>query len=84
MVEGFLLQVTLPETEQLYKYLLYKLAPLPPSSAPSGKNKEQDQTSSRGSPHKKVTKKNGFMFRYLSYYKRLFMITPLRIYLDAD
>uniref|UniRef100_A0AAQ4P626 [histone H3]-trimethyl-L-lysine(4) demethylase n=1 Tax=Gasterosteus aculeatus aculeatus TaxID=481459 RepID=A0AAQ4P626_GASAC len=27
LVEGFLLQVTLPETEQLYKYLLYKLAP---------------------------------------------------------
>eukprot|EP00066_Takifugu_rubripes_P023147 XP_011612413.1 PREDICTED: lysine-specific demethylase 5B [Takifugu rubripes] len=54
MVEGFLLQVTLPETEQLYKYLLYKLAPLPPSSAPSGKNKEQDQPSSRGSPHKKT------------------------------
>uniref|UniRef100_A0A8D3CA95 [histone H3]-trimethyl-L-lysine(4) demethylase n=1 Tax=Scophthalmus maximus TaxID=52904 RepID=A0A8D3CA95_SCOMX len=25
MVEGFLLQVTLPETEQLYRYLLYKL-----------------------------------------------------------
>lgn len=49
MVEGFLLQVTLPETEQLYKYLLYKLAPLPA-------NTEQDQ-SSRGSPHKKVTRK---------------------------
>uniref|UniRef100_A0A3B4Z210 [histone H3]-trimethyl-L-lysine(4) demethylase n=1 Tax=Stegastes partitus TaxID=144197 RepID=A0A3B4Z210_9TELE len=29
MVEGFLLQVTLPETEQLYRYLLYKLVPLP-------------------------------------------------------
>uniref|UniRef100_A0A4W6FYN2 [histone H3]-trimethyl-L-lysine(4) demethylase n=1 Tax=Lates calcarifer TaxID=8187 RepID=A0A4W6FYN2_LATCA len=35
MVEGFLLQVTLPETEQLYRYLLYKL----------------DQQSPRGSPH---------------------------------
>lgn len=56
MVEGFLLQVTLPETEQLYKYLLYKLAPLPANSAPSGKNPEQDQPSSRGSPHKKVTR----------------------------
>uniref|UniRef100_H3CNP2 [histone H3]-trimethyl-L-lysine(4) demethylase n=1 Tax=Tetraodon nigroviridis TaxID=99883 RepID=H3CNP2_TETNG len=53
MVEGFLLQVTLPETEQLYKYLLYKLAPLPASSAPSGKNTDQDQAPSRGSPHKK-------------------------------
>lgn len=56
MVEGFLLQVTLPETEQLYKYLLYKLAPLPASSAPSGKNTDQDQAPSRGSPHKKVTR----------------------------
>uniref|UniRef100_A0A668AFY5 [histone H3]-trimethyl-L-lysine(4) demethylase n=1 Tax=Myripristis murdjan TaxID=586833 RepID=A0A668AFY5_9TELE len=27
MVEGFLLQVTLPETEQLYRYFLYKLSP---------------------------------------------------------
>lgn len=84
MVEGFLLQVTLPETEQLYKYLLYKLAPLPPSSAPSGKNKEQDQSSSRGSPHKKVTKKNGFMFRYSSYYNKSFITTSLHIYLDVE
>uniref|UniRef100_A0A3B4THE0 [histone H3]-trimethyl-L-lysine(4) demethylase n=1 Tax=Seriola dumerili TaxID=41447 RepID=A0A3B4THE0_SERDU len=51
MVEGFLLQVTLPETEQLYRYLLYKLAPLPSHSAPCGNNTEQDQQSQRGSPH---------------------------------
>uniref|UniRef100_A0A3B4WMY6 [histone H3]-trimethyl-L-lysine(4) demethylase n=1 Tax=Seriola lalandi dorsalis TaxID=1841481 RepID=A0A3B4WMY6_SERLL len=55
MVEGFLLQVTLPETEQLYRYLLYKLAPLPSHSAPCGNNTEQDQQSQRGSPqHNKV------------------------------
>uniref|UniRef100_A0A3Q1JVE1 [histone H3]-trimethyl-L-lysine(4) demethylase n=1 Tax=Anabas testudineus TaxID=64144 RepID=A0A3Q1JVE1_ANATE len=48
MVEGFLLQVTLPETEQLYRYLLYKLAPLPSHSPPSGNNNEQDQQSPRG------------------------------------
>lgn len=54
MVEGFLLQVTLPETEQLYRYLLYKLAPLPSRSAPCGKNTEQDQSSQRETPHKKV------------------------------
>uniref|UniRef100_A0A7N6AEF9 [histone H3]-trimethyl-L-lysine(4) demethylase n=1 Tax=Anabas testudineus TaxID=64144 RepID=A0A7N6AEF9_ANATE len=55
MVEGFLLQVTLPETEQLYRYLLYKLAPLPSHSPPSGNNNEQDQQSPRGSPqHNKV------------------------------
>lgn len=51
MVEGFLLQVTLPETEQLYRYLLYKLAPLPPHSSPCENNTEQDQPSPRGSPH---------------------------------
>ncbi|XP_029906687.1 lysine (K)-specific demethylase 5Ba isoform X1 [Myripristis murdjan] len=54
MVEGFLLQVTLPETEQLYRYFLYKLAPPPSNSAPSGKSTEQDQQhhqSPRGSPH---------------------------------
>ncbi|KAM7422346.1 hypothetical protein PAMA_010418 [Pampus argenteus] len=51
MVEGFLLQVTLPETEQLYKYLLYKLAPLPSHSAPCGNDIEQDPQSQRGSPH---------------------------------
>uniref|UniRef100_A0A7N8YK11 [histone H3]-trimethyl-L-lysine(4) demethylase n=1 Tax=Mastacembelus armatus TaxID=205130 RepID=A0A7N8YK11_9TELE len=56
MVEGFLLQVTLPETEQLYRYLLYKLAPLPSHSTPCGGNTEQDQQSPRGSPeHNKVT-----------------------------
>ncbi|XP_035518499.1 lysine (K)-specific demethylase 5Ba [Morone saxatilis] len=51
MVEGFLLQVTLPETEQLYRYLLYKLAPLPSHSSPCGSNTDQDQPSPRGSPH---------------------------------
>uniref|UniRef100_A0A8C3A201 [histone H3]-trimethyl-L-lysine(4) demethylase n=1 Tax=Cyclopterus lumpus TaxID=8103 RepID=A0A8C3A201_CYCLU len=51
MVEGFLLQVTLPETEQLYKYLLYKLVPLLSHGAPCGNNTEQDQQSQRGSPH---------------------------------
>lgn len=51
MVEGFLLQVTLPETEQLYRYLLYKLAPLPSQKAPCGNNTAQDQPSPRGSPH---------------------------------
>ena len=56
MVEGFLLQVTLPETEQLYRYLLYKLAPPPSHSSPSGKHTDQDQQSQRGSPHhNKVT-----------------------------
>ncbi|KAG7495169.1 lysine-specific demethylase 5B-B-like [Solea senegalensis] len=48
MVEGFLLQVTLPETEQLYRYLLYKLAPLPTQSSPTGNHTEQSR---RGSPH---------------------------------
>uniref|UniRef100_A0A1A8LDR3 [histone H3]-trimethyl-L-lysine(4) demethylase n=1 Tax=Nothobranchius pienaari TaxID=704102 RepID=A0A1A8LDR3_9TELE len=50
MVEGFLLQVTLPETEQLYRYLLYKLAPLPLHSTPYGNGTEQSQ---RGSPQHK-------------------------------
>ncbi|KAM3621080.1 uncharacterized protein V6R79_005718 [Siganus canaliculatus] len=56
MVEGFLLQVTLPETEQLHRYLLYKLAPPPTPASPCGKNTEEDQPSPRGSPHHK---KNG-------------------------
>ncbi|XP_061583454.1 lysine (K)-specific demethylase 5Ba [Cololabis saira] len=47
MVEGFLLQVTLPETEQLYRYLLYKLVPLPSHSPPCGNGTEQPQ---KGSP----------------------------------
>uniref|UniRef100_A0AAQ4NWD3 [histone H3]-trimethyl-L-lysine(4) demethylase n=1 Tax=Gasterosteus aculeatus aculeatus TaxID=481459 RepID=A0AAQ4NWD3_GASAC len=51
LVEGFLLQVTLPETEQLYKYLLYKLAPRLSHSAPCESNTEQDQQPQRGSPH---------------------------------
>uniref|UniRef100_A0A4W6FYJ4 [histone H3]-trimethyl-L-lysine(4) demethylase n=1 Tax=Lates calcarifer TaxID=8187 RepID=A0A4W6FYJ4_LATCA len=61
MVEGFLLQVTLPETEQLYRYLLYKLAPLPSHSPPLGNDTEQDQQSPRGSPHhnKVMTITNG-------------------------
>ncbi|XP_010778965.1 lysine (K)-specific demethylase 5Ba isoform X2 [Notothenia coriiceps] len=50
MVEGFLLQVTLPETEQLYRYLLYKLAPPPSHSSPCGTNTEPDQPPQRGSP----------------------------------
>lgn len=50
-MEGFLLQVTLPETEQLYKYLLYKLAPRLSHSAPCESNTEQDQQPQRGSPH---------------------------------
>lgn len=54
MVEGFLLQVTLPETEQLYRYLFYKLAPLPSRSSPSSKKTDQNQSSPKGSPHKKV------------------------------
>lgn len=55
MVEGFLLQVTLPETEQLYRYLLYKLVPLPSQSPPCGNSTEQDQKSPKGSPQHKVT-----------------------------
>ncbi|XP_005739565.1 lysine (K)-specific demethylase 5Ba [Pundamilia nyererei] len=53
MVEGFLLQVTLPETEQLYRYLLYKLVPLPSQSPPCGNSTEQDQKSPKGSPQHK-------------------------------
>ncbi|KAM9859813.1 lysine (K)-specific demethylase 5Ba isoform 2-T2 [Aulostomus maculatus] len=47
MVEGFLLQVTLPETEQLYRYLLYKLAPPPAQSTPyrSSTDEEEDEPS---------------------------------------
>uniref|UniRef100_A0A3B5MKB5 [histone H3]-trimethyl-L-lysine(4) demethylase n=1 Tax=Xiphophorus couchianus TaxID=32473 RepID=A0A3B5MKB5_9TELE len=52
MVEGFLLQVTLPETEQLYRYLLYKLAPPSSHNSPSRNGAEQ---SDEGSPrHNKV------------------------------
>lgn len=59
MVEGFLLQVTLPETEQLYRYLLYKLSPPPSHSSPCGTNTEPDQPPQRGSPqHNKVTTKH--------------------------
>ncbi|XP_061642219.1 lysine (K)-specific demethylase 5Ba isoform X2 [Phyllopteryx taeniolatus] len=43
MVEGFLLQVTLPETEQLYTYLLYKLAPLPTQRSSCRKSTEDDK-----------------------------------------
>uniref|UniRef100_A0A665U028 [histone H3]-trimethyl-L-lysine(4) demethylase n=1 Tax=Echeneis naucrates TaxID=173247 RepID=A0A665U028_ECHNA len=59
MVEGFLLQVTLPETEQLYRYLLYKLAPLPSPSTPCGNDAEQDQQSQKGSPHHNKEAVNG-------------------------
>lgn len=53
MVEGFLLQVTLPETEQLYRYLLYKLAPPPSHDTPCENGTEQSQ---KGSPqHNKVS-----------------------------
>ncbi|KAM8866938.1 lysine (K)-specific demethylase 5Ba isoform 2-T2 [Synchiropus picturatus] len=43
MVEGFLLQVTLPETKELYRYLLYKLAPLPSDSSPCRNGTAQDE-----------------------------------------
>ncbi|XP_072308663.1 lysine (K)-specific demethylase 5Ba isoform X2 [Eucyclogobius newberryi] len=54
LVEGSLLQVTLPETEQLHRYLLYKLSP-PPTPSPQhsperehhhkhGKNGENGQS----------------------------------------
>lgn len=93
MVEGFLLQVTLPETEQLYKYLLYKLAPLPASSAPSGKSTEQDQSSARGSPHKKVTRKKVHVshvmvviitFRYNGYLLFIYVNTEQRFQLQGS
>uniref|UniRef100_A0A8C5NF69 [histone H3]-trimethyl-L-lysine(4) demethylase n=1 Tax=Gouania willdenowi TaxID=441366 RepID=A0A8C5NF69_GOUWI len=55
MVEGFLLQVTLPETEQLYRYLLYTLAP------PRSHSTEQEHSSQRRSPHHhhRKVRKNG-------------------------
>lgn len=53
MVEGFLLQVTLPETEQLYKYLLYKLAPMPIQKPNCRKSAEDDELQ-RTKHHKKV------------------------------
>uniref|UniRef100_A0A3Q3AZ20 [histone H3]-trimethyl-L-lysine(4) demethylase n=1 Tax=Kryptolebias marmoratus TaxID=37003 RepID=A0A3Q3AZ20_KRYMA len=53
MVEGFLLQVTLPETEQLYRYLLYKLVPLPSQSSPSKRRKD-----SSDSQHSEKAKKS--------------------------
>ncbi|XP_077386911.1 lysine (K)-specific demethylase 5Ba [Festucalex cinctus] len=54
MVEGFLLQVTLPETEQLYKYLLYKLAPRPTQRSPCQKSTEDDELrKERAKRHKK-------------------------------
>lgn len=58
MLEGFLLQVTLPETEQLYRYLTYKLTPPPSHCSPSGRGAEQ---SPRRSPqHNKVNPVGGF------------------------
>lgn len=63
MVEGFLLQVTLPETEQLYRYLLYKLAPRPTQKSPCGSDTDQDHQSHKGSPHhKKVAQIKTFLF----------------------
>ncbi|XP_068598087.1 lysine (K)-specific demethylase 5Ba [Brachionichthys hirsutus] len=56
MVEGFLLQVTLPETEQLYKYLLHTFAPPASHSDPCGKNTEEDQPCLKGRPHHKKSK----------------------------
>uniref|UniRef100_A0A671YHZ2 [histone H3]-trimethyl-L-lysine(4) demethylase n=1 Tax=Sparus aurata TaxID=8175 RepID=A0A671YHZ2_SPAAU len=58
MVEGFLLQVTLPETEQLYRYLLYRLSPRPSHSSPCGNHTEQNQPSQKGSTHLKKVKTN--------------------------
>lgn len=54
MVEGFLLQVTLPETEKLYRYLLDELVSLPSHSSPYENDTEP---SPRGSPHHKVNTK---------------------------
>lgn len=62
MVEGFLLQVTLPETQQLYRSLLIKLdprhhhhtdSPFPQDSA----EQDQHQHNSQGGspPHNQVT-----------------------------
>lgn len=68
LVEGFLLQVTLPETEQLYRYLLYKLAPLPSHNSPGRNGTEQDQHCQRGSPsHVKVMTITGTFFAWRSY-----------------
>uniref|UniRef100_A0A8C8DDA6 [histone H3]-trimethyl-L-lysine(4) demethylase n=1 Tax=Oryzias sinensis TaxID=183150 RepID=A0A8C8DDA6_9TELE len=63
MLEGFLLQVTLPETEQLYKYLTYKLAPPPSHSSPSGRGTEQ---SPRRSPQHNKVKMNAAATSLLS------------------
>uniref|UniRef100_A0A8C5A804 [histone H3]-trimethyl-L-lysine(4) demethylase n=1 Tax=Gadus morhua TaxID=8049 RepID=A0A8C5A804_GADMO len=55
MGEGFLLQVTLPETDQLYRYLFHKLAiPPPPSPASSTQEppEQQQHHSRKGSPHR--------------------------------
>ncbi|XP_061146653.1 lysine (K)-specific demethylase 5Ba isoform X1 [Syngnathus typhle] len=53
MVEGFLLQVTLPETEQLYTYLLYTLAPLPTQRSPCNKRTEDDELRRESTKHHK-------------------------------
>uniref|UniRef100_A0A3B3DZJ7 [histone H3]-trimethyl-L-lysine(4) demethylase n=1 Tax=Oryzias melastigma TaxID=30732 RepID=A0A3B3DZJ7_ORYME len=55
MLEGFLLQVTLPETEQLYRYLTYKLTPPPSHCSPSGRGAEQ---SPRRSPQHNKRRKD--------------------------
>ncbi|KAG7280489.1 hypothetical protein CRUP_022018 [Coryphaenoides rupestris] len=52
MVEGFLLQVTLPETDQLYRYLFHKLALPPPSNSASTNHADKKHHHSRKrSPH---------------------------------
>ncbi|XP_077582101.1 lysine (K)-specific demethylase 5Ba isoform X1 [Stigmatopora nigra] len=53
MVEGFLLQVTLPETEQLYAYLLYKLAPPPAPKSPCRKSTDDDELQANSARHRK-------------------------------
>uniref|UniRef100_A0AAV2M9W8 PHD-type domain-containing protein n=1 Tax=Knipowitschia caucasica TaxID=637954 RepID=A0AAV2M9W8_KNICA len=52
LVEGFLLQVTLPETEQLHRYLLYKLTPPPapsPRHSPEREQRRHKSGKTRGS-----------------------------------
>uniref|UniRef100_A0A8C5C791 [histone H3]-trimethyl-L-lysine(4) demethylase n=1 Tax=Gadus morhua TaxID=8049 RepID=A0A8C5C791_GADMO len=61
MGEGFLLQVTLPETDQLYRYLFHKLAiPPPPSPASSTQEppEQQQHHSRKGSPKRTKRRKD--------------------------
>ncbi|XP_061920283.1 lysine-specific demethylase 5B-B-like isoform X1 [Entelurus aequoreus] len=55
MVEGFLLQVTLPETEQLYAYLLSKLAPVPAHSGPCRTSTDDEELKTERTKHHKKT-----------------------------